>query len=245
MKNNMKTIMEGWRKSTTKLSEAEDYSTDYLDQVLMKDFVTKIDRARGLSKKYASAIIGLIEKNEKAKQNSMSGKVMNFLKKATVGALISALAAAVTGATGGIAGPIVAVVGAKASEAILSQIMADVEEITQDFLVKSFVAIQKEGPPKEISDNIIDMNDSTELLMKGGDRDNNKSPVFLAYIKQLSSKWDEAIDKFAKDVESNPQIANTAKVKDYLNFTADSFAKNITAKGAGLESGQSLTITAP
>lgn len=245
MKNNMKIIMEGWRKSKISLLEAENYSTDYLDQVLMKDFVTKIDRARGLSKKYASAIISLIEKNEKAKQNSMAGKVMNFVKKASVGALISALVGAVTGATGGIAAPIVAVVGAKAAEALLSQIMADVEEMTQDFLVKSFVAIQKEGPPRETSDNIIDMNDSTELLMKGGDRDNNKSPVFLAYIRNLSSRWDDAIDKFARDVESNAQIFNTAKVKDYLNFTADSLAKDFTAKGAGLNSGESLTITAP
>ena len=234
MKNDMKVIMESWRLAA--INEADDYSIEYADQVLMKDFITTIDRARGLSKKYATLVIKTIESSEKAKTSKFYGKVINFLKKATIGGIIGLLAGAAvtsTAATGGLAGAFIAMVGGKAVEALLSQVMAEVEEVTGDFFVKSFLAIQKEGPPRTRSQHLVDMDDSTELLMKGGDRDYNKSPMFLEYIRELSTKWDEAIDKYVNDVEQNPSIANTAKVKDYLDFTADSFAKKKIAQKIG------------
>ena len=242
MKNDMKFIMESWRGYNI-LSEADNYSADYLDQVLMRDFITTIDRARGMSKKYATLVIKTIESSEKAKKSKFYGKIIDFLKKATVGAIIGLLAGAAatsTAATGGIAGAFVAMVGAKVVEALLSQVMADVEEVTGDFFVKSFLSIQKKGPPQTKSQHLVDMDDSTELLMKGGDADYNKSPMFLEYIRELSTKWDEAIDKYVSDVEQDANIANTAKVKDYLNFTADSFAKNKMAQKIGASGGYNI-----
>ena len=238
MRNDMKLIMESWRSSNI-ISEADNYSTDYLDQVLMKDFITSIDKARGMSKKYATLVISTIESTEKAKSNKFYGKAINFLKKASVGAIIGALAAVAIGATvatGGTAALLGGVITSKIAEALLSQVMAEVEEVTGDFFVKSFLSIQKIGAPRYSSDHIVDMDDSTELLIKAGDRDFNKSPIFLEYIRELSTKWDEAIDKYTNDVKANPSIANTAKVKDYLNFTADTFAKAKIAQKIGAQS---------
>ena len=248
MKNDMKLIMESWRSSNL-ISEADAYSIDFVDQVLMRDFITTIDRARGLSKKYATLVIKTIENTEKAKSNKFYGKAINFLKKASIGALIGALAAVAVGATvatGGTAAVLGGIITGKIAEALLSQVMAEVEEVTGDFFVKSFLAIQKEGPPQTNSDHLVDMNDSTELLMKGGDRDNNKSPMFLEYIREISTKWDEAIDDYTNDVKQNPSIANTANVGDYLNFTADTFARKKMAQKIGATSGYtipSLTTT--
>jgi outer membrane lipoprotein SlyB len=241
MKNDMKLIMESWRRSS--INEADNYSTDFLDQVLMRDFITTIDRARGMSKKYATLVIKTIESSEKAKSSKFYGKVIGFLKKATIGGIIGLLAGAAVGATaatGGLAAGFVAMIGAKAVEALLSQVMAEVEEKTGDFFVNSFLSIQKKGPPQTRSQHLVDMDDSTELLMKGGDRDYNKSPMFLEYIRELSTKWDEAIDKYTNDVEQDPSIANTAKVKDYLNFTADSFAKKKMAAKIGAPQGYTI-----
>ena len=241
MKNDMKLIMESWRSAP--INEADNYSTDYLDQVDMKQFITTIDRARGLSKKYATLVIKTIESSEKAKSNKYFAKIMNFLKKATIGGIIGLLAGAAvaaTAGTGGLAAGFVAMIGAKAVEALLSQVMAEVEEKTGDFFVNSFLAIQKEGNPRYLSQHLVDMDDRTELLMKAGDRDYNKSPMFLEYIRELSTKWDEAIDKYVNDVEQNPSIANTAKAKDYLNFTADSFAKKKMAQKIGAPGGYTI-----
>jgi hypothetical protein len=238
MKNDMKLIMESWRNSSL-ISEADNYSTDYLDQVLMKDFITSIDKARGMSKKYATLVISTIENTEKAKSNKFYGKAISFLKKASIGAIIGALAAVAIGATvatGGTAAVLGGVITGKIAEALLSQVMAEVEEATGDFFVKSFLAIQKQGVPRYNSDHIVDMEDSTELLIKGGDADFNKSPIFLEYIRELSTKWDEAIDKYTNDVKADASIANTAKVKDYLNFTADTFAKAKIAQKIGAQS---------
>ena len=234
MKNDMKVIMESWRSAP--INEADDYSLEYADQVLMKDFITTIDRARGLSKKYATLVIKTIENSEEAKNSKFYAKVISFLKKATIGGIIGLLAGAAvttTAATGGLAAGFVAMIGAKAVEALLSQVMAEVEEKTGDFFVKSFLAIQKPGPPRTTSQHLVDMDDSTELLIKGGDRDNNKSPIFLEYIRELSTKWDAAIDRYTEDVKQNPSIANTAKAGDYLRFTADTFAKKKMAQKIG------------
>ena len=234
MKNDMKLIMESWRSAP--INEATDYSLEYADQIFMKDFITKIDKARGLSKKYASLVIKTIENTEKAKSNKFYGKAINFLKKASIGALIGALAAVAVGATvttGGTAAVLGGVITGKIAEALLSQVMAEVEEKTGNFFVDSFLAIQQPGAPADAGQHLVDMDDSTELLIKGGDRDNNRSPIFLEYIRELSTKWDAAIDRYTEDVKQNPSIANTAKAGDYLNFTADTFAKKKMAQKIG------------
>ena len=235
MKNDMKLIMESWRSSKL-IREADDYSTAYLDQVLMRDFITTIDRARGMSKKFATLVITTIEQSEEAKKNKLYGKVVNFLKKAAVGTIIGLLATAAMGttvATGGAAAFLIAVVGQKAIEGLLSQVMAEVEEVSGDFFVKSFLDIQTRGAPRNTSQHLVDMDDSTELLMKGGDGDNVRSPMFLSYIRELSLSWDQAIDQYTNDVENNPALANTATVKDYLDFTAESKAKEKMATTIG------------
>ena len=225
MKNDMKLIMESWRLAP--IHEADDYSLEYADQVLMKDFITTIDRARGLSKKYATLVIKTIENTEKAKSNKFYAKAIDFLKKASIGALIGALAAVAVGATaatGGAAAALGGVITGKIAEALLSQVMAEVEEKTGNFFVNSFLQIQKQGAPQTTSQHLVDMDDST---------DNNKSPIFLEYIRELSTKWDAAIDRYTEDVKQNPSIANTAKAGDYLNFTADTFAKKKMAQKIG------------
>jgi len=235
MKNDMKLIMESW-KSSKLIREADDYSTDYLDQVLMRDFITTIDGARGLSKKFATLVITTIEQSEEAKKNKLYGKVINFLKKASVGVIIGLLATAALGtsvATGGVGAFLIAVVGKEAVEGLLTQVMATVEELSGDFFVKSFLKIQARGAPTYTSQHLVDMDDSTELLMKGGDGDNVRSPMFLSYIRELSLSWDQAIDRYTNDVKSNPALANTATVRDYLDFTAESKAKEKMATTIG------------
>ena len=189
-----------------------------------------------MSKKFATLVITTIEQSEEAKNNKLYGKVINFLKKASVGAIIGLLATAALGttvATGGVGGFLVAVVGQKVVESLLGQVMAEVEEVSGDFFVNSFLKIQSRGAPRNTSQHLVDMDDSTELLMKGGDGDNVRSPMFLSYIRELSLSWDQAIDQYTNDVKNNPALANTATVKDYLDFTAESKAKEKMATTIG------------
>ena len=104
-----------------------------------------------------------------------------------------------------------------------------------DKFVEIFTKMQKRGaPPTTTLGAAVDLADDTEKLIKGGDLDNNKAPLYLNFLRDLFSKWNTAIDKYNEDL-GNPTIdTSTKSMKDYgIDMSAQNYAIDRTRSAIG------------
>ena len=235
MKNDMKLIMESWRSSILIL-ENDPYDVD-TSQIRMQDFVAANANVSKLTPKIRGIVVKALSKYEDFKKNKIFGKFTSFMSKATVSIIIGFLtAAALTQAgivspdqaagTAGIVGTLSAVIPQGIISGLLSQIVGEVEAQMDDKFVEIFTKMQKRGStPGTPLGLVVDLADDTEKLIKGGDPDNNRTPLYLNFIRDLFSEWNTAVDKYNEEVGDAAIDTTNKSMKDYgIDMSAQNYA---------------------
>jgi len=244
MKNDMKLIMESWRNSSL-ISEADVYDNSYTSQLLMSQFVSATANVSKITPKIRAFVLKTLSKYEDFKSTPFWGKFTGFMSKAAVGTIIGFLTAAAL-ASAGIVSPeqaasatgLIAALSASIPQGILNgllgQIGAEVDSATDELFVKIFAGMQERGTtPTTALGHVVDLGDETEELIKGGSLENNKSPLYLNFLKDLFSKWNDAIDKYNLDIKNNVDTA-AKTVADYgITLSAQNFAIDTTRTAIG------------
>ena len=242
--NDMKLIMENWRSyEKVVLSEQQPppqnscEGSACLTVYTVGEFLNDVQRHTGLAQKAIKTVKNVLTQNQndpalvkgaKGLLNYLGDKGLGYGLGALVGGALGSVvpgAGTAVGASGG------ATVGALLGEPISDLIklsLASLNKGMENMLSKAQVP---DGSPKTPMQKIMDMNDTLEALIKGGDQSSN-SELHRQFMNQMTKEFTRIEDEIKTDMASaqgNSTAMTTlmAKpLKDYMRYTLDQSTLN-------------------
>ena len=243
--NDMKIIMENWRKYEAKvIAESNCVGEACLDEYTVGMFLNDVSMHTGLLQKFVKTLNNVLKDNPN--DGKLKGAVRSlgaYVKDKGMGAAIGAGVGALIGvAAGGVGATVTTPAGVAIGQALsepLSDIISwgfsKINKGIEGMVLKSQVP---DGEDKTPMQHILDMSDELEALIKGGSQDGD-SEIYRTFIDDITKEFERIEQRLVADIEAlqgqadaaqaEQQLRNTP-LRNYMDFTlnkrAVEFIKN-------------------
>jgi hypothetical protein len=235
MSNDMKLIMENWRKYEAEVltEETSCVGEACLDEYTVGLFLNDVSKHTGLAQKFVKTMNNVLKKNPndgklKAAVRSLGG----YAKDKGMGVVIGAGVGGLVGlALGGVGAPATTTAGAAIGQALTDPLgdivkwgFSKMNKGIEGMVLNSQVPDGEEKTPMQ---HILDMSDELEALIKGGSQDGD-SEIYRQFIDDMTKEFEQIEKRLTADIAALQNQADgdrainqlrSMPLRNYMDFT--------------------------